>query len=920
MRSLLSVAAVVAVLGAMGGCGTSAPANKPIAREWKQTIEIDPAGIATEDDFMAMLGDKGLKAPANVNWYTGRWPNMSFIGGTVMGNESQDLMFFYSTPTFRWWTQVLDYVMQDGGDVYGIRAIVHPYKDKTYLTHRSYLLTVRTDTMLADYHPSYVLVNNRRVWDSKVHPMQQGKIVIPFWLDEPSHPVIDFVIDKKYTPEVKGLAFRMFFLKYLGGDDIKVSLKGAATAKEASPADTLPKYEFGLFRSKYDFWTKEGPTFDQIAKMWKPNFKPDYPTDPVWLAPHIHPAVRSEFQTFMLTYGGCNVAAASDEQTMKEGGKNLVGILAKPRDVQAAKALLEKYPGLKVQWFEGEMPIRPEQSYAEHLADMAARRGKLAEVKQATGAPDRILDTFEPFPPAVASAHFYEAGTDLLVLKNEEDPSYNILMSMSRGAGRSFGKPYGFYWEQSHYPFPSLDEKLHCNLLYYLSGANWIGAEAESAPAFKQKIVADWVFPYVQAMRFAMQHPARGTPIVPNAVLWTYGDRYTIPYNIFGEMDTFLRHIEFDFATRKLTVEPEFTRVYPWMPQDRKDWGFRTTGQMSYFIDHLDELRGYDLLDVFFPKFGDAFTAKITRLLTGTPYGPVDFVYGDGVSADQLKTYGAIAVLGHATMTPELEKKLTVAMEAGANVVLGAQHFKSADGKLVSAFGLQMGGQIEPKGSVKGNIPAFSGHFAENLLILMNNKVYEFKGEGWQPVLSVAGQPLMIRKQVGKGMLHVYLEDRMTDTAVEPVLRKLAAHSAPLVFDAIDDQLEYVAYKKGAGAWVALFNHGGIAIGNDKLEKPRVTPPEPLVLEPKGPYKGTISFRLDKLGLDAKAADFALYEVVGIDARYFDDLVAGRKGFEIKAVPFELKDGVITAKVRFDKRAEYVIAPKGKASEVFFGK
>ena len=107
-----------------------------------------------------------------------------------------------------------------------------------------------------------------------------------------------------------------------------------------------------------------------------------------------------------------------------------------------------------------------------------------------------------------------------MILKNEEDPQANILMAMGRGAGRTFGKPFGFYWEQTHYPFPSLDEKLHVCLLYYLSGGSWLSAELDEAPSFASDVVAYWVYPLVQAMRLAMVHPARGRPIVPVGIVY----------------------------------------------------------------------------------------------------------------------------------------------------------------------------------------------------------------------------------------------------------------------------------------------------------------------------------------------------------------------------------------------------------------
>src|SRR5205807_2583347 len=141
-------------------------------------------------------------------------------------------------------------------------------------------------------------------------------------------------------------------------------------------------------------------------------------------------------------------------------------------------------------------------------------------------------------------------------------------------------------------------------------------------------------------LRFAMVHPASGTPIVPIGICWGEGDRWWAPYNPLGQMDTFMRSLAYDHATHGVTSEPAFVKPLPWMPKDRRDWSFENAGHLAYFIDHVPQLKGYDLLDVFPPRYGDAFTAHIARLLTGTPYRPLDFVCADRSSPETLKSYG----------------------------------------------------------------------------------------------------------------------------------------------------------------------------------------------------------------------------------------------------------------------------------------
>jgi hypothetical protein len=137
------------------------------AASLERTIAIDP------NDVAGSLAAHGLKTAGYVNYYTGRWPYISFIGGMAMGNRPEDLEFFYSEP-FRWRTTVLDYVLDNGGPIYGLRARIHGYKASANANvMRSFLLKIRTDTLLAEYYPSYIYANGRRVWDCKKDKMLQ---------------------------------------------------------------------------------------------------------------------------------------------------------------------------------------------------------------------------------------------------------------------------------------------------------------------------------------------------------------------------------------------------------------------------------------------------------------------------------------------------------------------------------------------------------------------------------------------------------------------------------------------------------------------------------------------------------------------------------------------------------------------------
>ena len=868
--------------------------------EWKKKIDIDP------NDVAGSLAANGLKAAGYVNYYTGRWPYIGFIGGMAMGNRSEDLEFFYSEP-FKWRTTVLDYVLENGGKVYGLRARIHGHNAGANANAmRSFLLRIRTDTLLAEYHPSYIYANGRRIWDFKKDKMNAGGIEVPFSVTEPGEITIDLVVDKEYTPGTKGLAFRMFFVFLLGDPGVKVDLADAAQKATGSPADALKKFAFGLYPSGYDFWTDTGVPLAEIRKNWRPNFRPDYPTDDVFTSPFVMGGMaKGKYHEFMTTYGGANVAGEGATAEMFQRNPFLRGALSPFKDPADARRILAIDPKLEAFWFRGEQS----SGVGEAAVVKAA--------KQATGSADRVMAMIEPFPPTLGRYQEYQRGTDLLILKNEEDPQYNILMSMGRGMGRTFGKPFGFYWEQTHYPFPSLDEKLQTCLLYYLSGGSWISAEAEDAPSFANDVVADWVYPFVQALRFATLHPARGKNIVPVGIVYGAGDAWWIPYNPFGLMDTFQRYVEYDNSTNKLTTEPSFTKVFPWMPPgDPKHLSWKQAGHLSAFIDKLDVIQGYNLLDVFFPQYGDAYTAHIARLLTGTPYGPVDFVALDEATPEHLRTFGVLAFLGKASLSHDAESKITDAVRNGAQVIVGVQHFPSSGG-----FGLVFDKGAKVDGAVRGTKEIFGDSTGK-----YSGMLFAATGEGWETVASVGDHALVIRKAFGKGTIYVYLGQWVWQggDALRPVLKYAGGQAAPLKFHRPDDQLEYVAYRKNQGAWVALFNHGDMVIGCDRLKEPfRVQPPEPLHSEIKGPYRGEIEFRLDKLGLSAQSP-FVLYQVDGIDGKAFEDVISGHKTFVLREVPSRQRNGVgtasVSASVSFDKRAEFVLAPKGQGEAVFFGK
>ena len=287
-------------------------------------------------------------------------------------------------------------------------------------------------TAAAWQNPDIRLLAGRRVWDFKKHKTGEGSIQVPFSVEEPSDVTIDLVVDQGYTPDTKGLAFRMFFLNYLGDPGVKVDLAGAETKASGSPVDKLRRFVFGLYPSGYDFWTNQGVPFAEIRKSWKPNFRPDYPTDDVALCPFCFDGVaKGKYHEFMTTYGGCNVSGNGATAERFRGNPYLRGALSSIKAPDDSRRILAIDPKLRAFWFRGEGGSAISETEAVRAA------------KRQAGSEDRITAMYEPFPPTLNSYREYERGSDLVILKNEEDPQANIMMAMGRGAGRTFGKPFG---------------------------------------------------------------------------------------------------------------------------------------------------------------------------------------------------------------------------------------------------------------------------------------------------------------------------------------------------------------------------------------------------------------------------------------------------------------------------------------------
>ena len=82
-----------------------------------------------------------------------------------------------------------------------------------------------------------------------------------------------------------------------------------------------------------------------------------------------------------------------------------------------------------------------------------------------------------------------------------------------------------------------------------------------------------------------------------------------------------------------------------------------------------DEFADYRLLDLVFPGYGTPDTARLDRLFTGTPFGPVDMIPWD-TPANRLQGYGLIVHMGANGMDEVQLTALRRYVEQGGTTVL----------------------------------------------------------------------------------------------------------------------------------------------------------------------------------------------------------------------------------------------------------
>jgi len=338
-----------------------------------------------------------------------------------------------------------------------------------------------------------------------------------------------------------------------------------------------------------------------------------------------------------------------------------------------------------------------------------------------------------------------------------------LLMSNIRGHAKAFSTPCAMRldaWTIGNRSAWWTSEMERAFLCFYYGGADYI--DHESGEAF-QVAPTGKILPnargvaLLSAARFIRSHPPRGKLLVPIAVMRGRG-------SVAGRISLWR------FSNFKPDMSPPLERYN----------------------------RDLNLLDVFFPNFGNCYETNLDRLFTGTPYGSIDLVPFDA-SASFYKKYPLLIILGLNTMNDAQAKTLVEYVKSGGTLIMAAGHAlgeqirtkrKLTGSRLFKAAGVVM--------RTENGIPNYqetkNGDFRYEIAGCDSTKVYSL-GKG--SLVLINGE---VVSAIG------------TDKARE-LLKNYANKVSLIRANPESSWLETFLVQEKQGLTVALFNHGRLPEG-----------------------------------------------------------------------------------------------------------
>jgi len=444
-----------------------------------------------------------------------------------------------------------------------------------------------------------------------------------------------------------------------------------------------------------------------------------------------------------------------------------------------------------------------------------------------------IYQHSNPFAPAHSAA----AGADMTVNKNIFRGCFNVTVAAGRGTKKTHHHPHGFDFDPWSWRFRMNYHPLEWRqglMVYLHAGADFLFHEG----TLFRRDVDGRVKPnaagveFCHAARYARRHPAIGSPVVKIAAMHGSGEYHHC-------------------------LLPRF---WPQIPNDlhSADWC-----ELRY--------RDWRLLDVFFPGTVGETRGNLSRLMTGTPYGPLDVIPWD-TAVDDLQGYDFVFMPGSNGCDHAQLENLTNYVRCG--------------GTLVMALGQLAGKSLEPRRPLQSDFTELAGISVTpdtwNVTVHDAEVLHRFP-EGSQ----------LLRHRWGKGQTYLFTTSTLTTLGEEQprkLLEQLGRNSSFVSFTPFSDWLEVMVSRKGETVGLSLFNHGQIGFPSGNGPKTPV-------------WQGRITLDLAKLDLPSN-----------VEVKTVID------GCRLDAVAAEIAEGKLNVDVEIDCFRELVIGPAERLESDWYGR
>ncbi len=460
---------------------------------------------------------------------------------------------------------------------------------------------------------------------------------------------------------------------------------------------------------------------------------------------------------------------------------------------------------------------------------------------------------------------------DIIVGKGTSRCNHNIVTAIARGTAETKGIRFGQVWDtfdrDYHYGITN-DAIVSGFLSMFHNGVDLILSEVGTMNN-TEKSLNNQALGWYDGVRYVRTHPQVGETQVKIGILRGEGDEWV---KLAAKSAAWEQNINFS-SREMLDAFSKSTVLSKWQKAAAV---YRTGKQVAVADTYLGD---FALLDVVFTNWGNGAQTDMQRQLTGTPYGPANFLR-DSISLEQMKKYDTLIYCGRGqTITEEAIKNLEEYVKQGGNLIMAVGQLKDEECKLVTdSF---MGVSLTKQKTVE-SVPYYYLE-SEDAEIIERHK---------------NGDPQALMVTYGEGRCALFSGEYLSSYDTEVVRETIAGildENKNVYFSKKADYIEYTPNIKGESLVLPFINQGRglFPSGNGKDH---------------GVWTGNVAVDLTDFGL--KADEVEVYRV--------NQKADGSEALTMTEIDFEIEDNSVVFAIEVALIDEIVIGPKGQAESDFF--